>query len=450
MMKADLKNKWGKYCDTDKLVNDMIALLKQYRHRCSEYGVCEMLNTYFKNKEPLIKMIAKSPNYIGDMRICTEKEFDRKITQGEVTAFFNRFYNAIDIDSMKKLKDDNGKDFNDYFTVGETTVSLDNLVNNKKYADRLKNLSQFDYSRRYTRKSFDMYNYALSDLRTFSNICTSSLTRDYHLNNGIELHNSMKTGRAFNKVCTHYGIDKLNPQTTQVEENGKLVEKVVYPYNKLFAHYSDMVSGLVRKMDFVISVNPLDYLTMSYGVSWRSCHMIDGGTCQGGCLSYMLDESSIVTFVIDNTGDPIHTIPRLYRQMIHYYNGMFMQNRLYPQGNDGATNLYDKFRDIITEEFSPLLKVEHKWKVECGVNACRNRVASSGIHYKDYQHNNSCTIFYPDKHKDFIMGRMLNVGHSGICPNCGKSHTNSNIISHGTCTVPTTKKTNTDDWDWTF
>ena len=30
MNKQDLKQSWGKYCDTDKLVTDMIELLKKY------------------------------------------------------------------------------------------------------------------------------------------------------------------------------------------------------------------------------------------------------------------------------------------------------------------------------------------------------------------------------------------------------------------------------------
>ena len=47
MMKAELKERWGIYCDTDKLVDDMMALLTKYHHRNTEHGVGEILNTYF-------------------------------------------------------------------------------------------------------------------------------------------------------------------------------------------------------------------------------------------------------------------------------------------------------------------------------------------------------------------------------------------------------------------
>ena len=83
MNKAYLKQKWSKYCDTDKLVDDMMETLTKYRHRNSEHGVCVVLDTYFTNKEPLINMFMNSNHYVGDMRIVAKKGigfdgFDRR------------------------------------------------------------------------------------------------------------------------------------------------------------------------------------------------------------------------------------------------------------------------------------------------------------------------------------------------------------------------------------
>jgi hypothetical protein len=444
MNKADLKKRWGKYCDTDKLVSDMMELLKKYRHRCTEHGVCELLNEYFRNKESLIKLMSTSKSYIGDMRISLEKEFERKISSYDVSGFINNFIPEMNFNSLQKKTDENGKTFDDYMLTGAAVFDLDGLSNQKRNNERLKNMQQFDYNRRLTKASMKTYNEAYYDVTQFRNIYYPTLQRDYEMHNGIKLTKGTKTSRAFNKICTYYGIDKLNPETVQVEENGVMVDKVIYPYNKLFAYYSDLVSGLVRKMNFIISVNPLDYLTMSNGVSWRSCHMIDGGMNQGGCLSYLLDKTSIITFVIDNEPTPIHTTPKLYRQMFHYDKGLFMQNRLYPQGNDGATNLYEKFRDFVAEEFSELTGVGRKWKVECGSNACRNHVSSFGVHYKDYNHNNSCAVFYPEEMKSKISDYIMKVGHDGVCPNCGKAYSTQSRLSHSDCKVNNEEE----DWDW--
>lgn len=447
MTKQDLKNKWGKYCDTDKLVTDMMSLLKKYRHRCTEHGVCELLDKYFKNKESLIKIISSSKNYIGDMRISIEKEFERKISPAEINVFFASFYGQFNQNLFVRYKDDNGKTFNDYLDTGKLLFDLNNLPSAKDQKTRINKLGQFDYTRQCIKGSLEKYNKFNQDTSTFRSIYSSTLQRNYTIN-GIELKSGTKTSRAFNKICVHHGVDKLAPQTVKVERNGVMVEKEIYPYDKLFARYSDLVSGLVRKSDFIISVNPLDYLMMSNGVSWRSCHMIDGGMYQGGCLSYLLDKTSIATFVIDKEDKPIHLTPRLYRQMIHYDDGMFMQNRLYPQGNDGATNLYEKFRDYVAEEFSELLNVERKWKVECGYNTCGNHVSSSGKHYKDYLHNDSCAIFYLEAKKDSIKDHVMRVGHDGICPYCGETYSSSNYLAHSSCKIPVRRNHEEEDWDW--
>lgn len=449
MNKQDLKQSWGKYCDTDKLVTEMIELLKKYGHRCSEHGVCTLLNEYFRNKEPLIRIIASSKNYIGDMRISLEKEFERKISQYEINSFINNFAYRMHMETIYKDKDESGKTLNDYLSTGKPLFDLNTLPNRTDMDAKLHNMKQFDYCRRYTNDSVRTYNNAVNTINYFKNFASSTIPRDCSVN-GIEFKAKTKTSRAFNRACCHYGIDKLNPITTQVEENGVMVDKVTYPYNKLFATYSDLVSGLVRKMNFVISVNPLDYLTMSNGINWRSCHMIDGGMYQGGCLSYLLDASSMVTFVIEKNEEIIHLAPRLYRQMFHYERGMFMQNRLYPQDNDGATDLYVQFRDYIAEEFSDLLNVERKWKVECGYNACKNHVNSTGAHYKDYHHNNKCAIFYPEEKHSSIRDYMMGVGHNGICPHCGGSYTANGRLSHSDCRIQTRRNNEEEDFDWTL
>ena len=219
-----------------------------------------------------------------------------------------------------------------------------------------------------------------------------------------------KTSRAFNKVCVNYGVDKFDG------------------YNKIFAKYADLVSELTREMYFVISVNPLDYLTMSVGINWQSCHHIRHGSYKGGCMSYMLDGTSMITFVVENVEGPIHEIPKVYRQMFHYNNNyLFLQNRLYPQGNDGATDLYSKFRGFVTDEFADLLNVANNWEVS---NVAGNRIESSGTHYCDYYYNASCKMFAPTSKNSALRSGEMTIGHTGICVNCGKENNRSGGFNH--------------------
>lgn len=415
MNKADLGAKWGKYCDTNQLVDDMMQLLSANGHRNCESGVCKMLDTYFANKEPLIQLFANSNHYIGNMRISLVEEFDRQVSLNEIRNFFNMNRSLFEVDLYKNT-DSEGKKMLAYLATGKMSIGIDGLNKSNPSIDKLR---KFEYENGFTKESTRMQQGADCLFTCFrQNACTKADHNfdytDYDKKSPV-IKAGTKMSRAFNKVCVHYGIDKREG------------------YNKAFAQYADLVSDLVRKMSFVISLNPLDYLTMSVGNSWHSCHHIQNGGYKGGCLSYMLDSTSIITFVIPNLDGKIHETPKYYRQMIHYNNNLFIQSRLYPQGNDGATNLYDKFRNIVMNEFNELLQCDGNWNSEIGYRTVGDHTGTDGIHYPDYLYNSSVTMFYPSSKADEIKDQVVHIGHNGICPHCGKKYTSGGRFSHDSC-----------------
>ena len=432
MNKADLKQKWSKYCDTDQLVNDMMTMFKRYGHSCTEHGVCVALNTYFTNKAPLIDLISDSKNYLGNMRIAVQKEFDRQIGGNEVYAFINTFERTFHPNILLKSTDEDNKTFEHYFKTGKNSFSIDSLPSEEDYADRLGKMRKFDYNRNYLLKSWQDYNAYAEYLRNFRYNQRPTLVNDMHCGNGPELKKGTKTSRAFNHVCTHYGIDKMYPEDITVVRDGQTTTRTVYPYDKMFAQFADLVSDLKRKLYFVISLNPLDYFTMSVGINWKSCHHIETGSWKGGCMSYMLDKTSMITYVISTLEGDIHEAPKYYRQMYHYKNNLFVQNRLYPQGNDGATDLYEKFRGFVIEEFSPLLDVDEHC---CAHQGTGGFVYSEGVHYRDYECFDGCCITYPKEWPWASVGAIV-IGHKRICPNCGHEISddfNTGMLTHDRC-----------------
>lgn len=432
MNKQQLSEKWSKYCNTNKLVDDTIALLNEYGHRNTEHGVCTLLDTYFTQKEPLIEMFVTSKNYIGDMRIAVEKEFERSIDGYGLRSFFSNIGGKLYTSEMLQCKDENGKGIEDYLPTGKKVFSISELPDARQQSTKRASMQKFDYYDKSTVASSNNRKDFMTYMDWFSKYPYPTLDRNVQVHRTSvttpALRKGTKTSRAFNQVCEHYGVDKLHPETKIV--NG--VEKTVYPYNKVFAEYSDLVSTLARKMKFVISLNPLDYLTMSHGVNWISCHNIRSGGCMGGTISYMLDKVSMITFVVDKLEGDIHKIPKVYRQMYHYEKNLFIQNRLYPQGNDGATNLYDKFREIVVEEFTDLLSVEGGWKHKVGPGNCtaHARNAEYSMHYPDHTYNRNATIFYPTNNEPSIMNHIMTIGHKGICVNCGKEYSYGSRLTH--------------------
>lgn len=428
MNKQELNAKWSKYCDVNKLVDDAIALLKHNGHECTEHGVCAMLDKYFKQKEPLIKMFMTSKNYIGNMRIAVEKEFDRTIDARGVRSFFIDLERRLYTSEMLKTTDDNGKTLFDNLVTGKKTLSISELPSKNAQDAKRKAVQSFDYSDYATHKSHQDREHLHDCFNFFYNYYYPVINGEYKPNTDITIPNGTKTSRAFNKICMHYGVDKLHPETKIV--NG--VEKTVYPYDKEFAKYSDLVSVGTRKMHFVISLNPLDYFTMSCGVNWTSCQHIYSGGAKGGAMSYILDKVSIITFVVENLNGDIHNIPKVYRQMFHYEKSLFVQNRLYPQGNDGATNLYDKFRGFMIEEFTDLLDTDNEWTHKVGANNCIHHIREGRnyMHYRDYIRNSCATIFYPTNNEPKVKDHVMTIGHEGICVKCGNPYYNSSRFNH--------------------
>ena len=430
MNKSELKAKWSKYCNTDNLVDEMCQMYKANNHLCSVNGMCEMLDTFFTNKEPLIKLFATSNHYIGNMRIAIKKEFERQISYDEINEFLYHIREKLYVDELLQYADANGKTVKDHLCTGVKSYTLDSLPKDAEQKVKIDALSNFNNITLATTDSTNRRDAFMQYMNIFSRISKATLQSDIKPANNSHptLKAGTKTSRAFNTVCTHYGVDKLHPIET-TDANGN--KRVTYPYNKVFAQYSDLVSDLARQMYFIISVNPLDYLMMSNGVSWQSCHNIKSGGYKGGTLSYMLDTTSMVTFVVNELSDKIHELPRYYRQMIHYENNMFVQNRLYPQGNDGAVDLYDKFRGFVIEEFAELLDLdETDWTVDKGKTQCSKHTHSIGKHYTDYLYNNSCNVFYPASKRDIVRQHIMTIGHSGICAKCGREYSRTGDLSH--------------------
>ena len=428
MNKADLKQRWSKYTDTDKLVDDIRSLLKECDFRNSEHGVCTMLDTYFTNKEPLIKLLQKSSNYAGDMRIVTEKEFERDNNRNNISDAVYYFPRDIKADKVIKKKEDKfGKTLADYLCTGMNHIQATELEDKKltkKFAKIGENVAAFNYEG-YTNESCQRYSKFTQIMSIFqriygSNLDDADVNKILQYDSTLKIAVGMKTSRAFNHVCNIYGADKA--------EN----------YNKVFAKYADLVSGLKRKLKFIISLNPYDYLTMSFGNSWSSCHNIrnHGGWC-GGTLSYMLDHTSIITYCVSKDDD-VQTDNKIYRNMFAWGENILLQSRVYPQGNDGNTDLYGTFRKLMQNELSEMLELKDKsWIVHTGPTACCNATTSLGVHYKDYKVNSNANISYPyERQNDTVVNmHLLEIGHTGICAYCGETISDNGRVSHGSCSI---------------
>jgi hypothetical protein len=231
----------------------------------------------------------------------------------------------------------------------------------------------------------------------------------------IHPHAGQKMSRVVNKICTYLNYSK-HPD-----------------YNKEFAKFADGLNPLTIKRHTILSINPLDYLTMSFGNSWASCHTIDkenrrgmpnsySGQYSSGTISYMLDGSSMVFYTVDTKydSDDYWTQPKINRQMFHYGEDKLVQGRLYPQSNDDNDDGgYAQYRNIVQEIISIIFDFPNLWVLQKGCCASNKFIYSYGTHYRDYSHFDNCSL---SKIKDKNNDKCFIVGATPICIECGSRH----------------------------
>ena len=445
------------------LRDEIIELLKTYDYHPTDKGVDAILNEWSINKASLIRLFQNHPNYNGKYQIAFDTDFEREIDKDKANDFYKwalkTYIDAHDyvIDGVpykearrKKKICDNICDY-----IREIMDLLNDDEEEKNYELVVIDGHTFDFFEdEYRRYDQIVDKYHSEPIRIVGNyVLTNSDWQKYDWFDDIyryTRYNSpfindefadavnrrfpikavagQKLSRVINKLCHHLGIDKDKD------------------YNKEFAKFSDAVNPLTIKRHTVISVHPVDYLTMSFGNSWSSCHTIDKknircmdnsyqGMYSGGTMSYMLDETSVVFYTVDGKydGNELELEPKINRNMFHIGEDKLIQGRVYPQTNDSKNSIYEQFRNIMQKVIADCMGKPNMWKLKRGTCACADVIESKGVHYRDYENFDDCNVSYLKLDDDTYNENRITVGHEQICPCCGEVHTREKCIECDDC-----------------
>lgn len=376
--------------EREELLKNMKELLSEYGYIYTERALNKIIDTWATNKADLILAFKKHPNYLkGKFMIVFSHNFNREVDLNVLRLFRHWI---LDIDTCMALRE---------FMPEEMRTEV------------------IDYGRRLPSAIYDF----LYDLQ---NMTEQYIDDDIveNLNTicpDIHAHKGQKMSRVVNKLLSYIGYNKLPD------------------YNREFAKYADALNPLQITRHTVVSVNPLDYLTMSFGNSWASCHTIDKqnkrgmpnsyeGMYSSGTVSYMLDKPSMVFYTVDASynGNDFWNEPKINRQMFHWGQEKLVQGRLYPQDNDYNNSAYTPYREIVQNIISDLFGFPNLWTVSKGTDAADRYVISEGTHYKDYANYDNCTLSRP---KGSENEQLITVGHDPICIYCGCEHNVEENIS---------------------
>lgn len=368
--------------ERNHLLDSITNLLSHYDYEYSSMALNYILDVWASEKSYLIEAFKKHPNYVdGQFMIVYEMDTYRDIDVRAIERFSSYIYDV----------------------VKEMYATLPASINERRKLEDCAFLPS------------DLYCF----MTRIHNITERTVSDEIaaKLNNiipEVSVHSGEKTSRVINKICRYLGYDK-HPE-----------------YNREFAKYADGLSPLTIKRHTILSINPLDYLTMSFGNSWSSCHTIDKGNRRGmpsgyhgqyssGTMSYMLDPSSMVLYTVDGDydGKEFWNQPKINRQMFHWGENKLVQSRLYPQGNDYDGSAYEPFRHLAQEIISTIFEFPNLWTTSKGTDAASRYIHSQGTHYADYCYFSNCRLCRP---KDDTNEEIFVVGANPICIECGEEH----------------------------
>jgi hypothetical protein len=280
------------------------------------------------------------------------------------------------------------------------------------------------------------------------------------------------TKAAENLVVENY----ICPDGTKIPAGMKLLRAFKYFFNdkETLTRDQDAMNLVISKTKlsgyFHISVDPLDYLSVSENShGWRSCHSLDGDYAAGN-IEYMMDKMTLVCYVDDNTITKINNFPdsvpwnsKKWRMLLfcHPEGETMFAGRQYPDSMTGMLEIVQKAIQQIFPENFYAENWENDWCQKAGwkdkyKNHFSFRVNHIASHFDGcvypihtlYQPNNISKLFYDDINLSHIYTKpyylfgqnrtmvprartlkpVIVGGTTVTCPQCGK-----HLIAQASC-----------------
>lgn len=203
-------------------------------------------------------------------------------------------------------------------------------------------------------------------------------------------------------------------------------------YEKWFAAFSDSVKTKPEKLKFVLSIHPADYMRMSFGNSWESCHKLGRGCYQAGTLSYMLDTCSMVGYVVKTEcKDEYWKEGKIFRQMFMYNGAEMLKSRLYPDYSTNDAIYGTAFAKCVAK----ILDIPSDWeKVNSALTTMMQGKNSAAYPDFTYSYYNTWSLVNPKYRADCaFIAKTTPIGEPPMCPVCGKEHRTKNSCYCNDC-----------------
>ena len=250
-----------------------------------------------------------------------------------------------------------------------------------------------------------------------------------------------KISKIVGRIAPLFGLDKIKEMrkvswTDHATGEHREKEKD-FGWNHYFSLFCDSINPIKIMRRITISVNPLDFLLMSNGDTWNSCHDIKGGydgdapgCYSGGTMSYGRDKYTLIAYYTpaDTDIDDVETTEKQKRCLFFWGEDKLIQSRVYPDGRDGGDfGLAEEMRGFVRQIISECLGFANVWMLKKGHKEADKYILTKGKQYPDYHYYEDIYVSFPwTKLNNY---NKIKVGKLPICPACGERHSNeANIL----------------------
>ena len=206
-------------------------------------------------------------------------------------------------------------------------------------------------------------------------------------------------------------------------------------FDKYYAKFADYLSELKIKKITLVSLNFLDFMTMSNGNSWSSCHFINShgifhedcdssyeGQYKAGCLSYALDKPSFLLYTLPATfdGTDYYRCQKLTRMCCQYEDGILITGKCYPNNSDSLITRYRQMMQMILAEAEG---VPNLWTFSRKIHkvVAFTETANNSAHYEDYTMEHQKPTISFCKGISIDLDAAVKIGHEAYCLYCGET-----------------------------
>ena len=413
----------------ERMFNDVIALFGEYGIDYRDCYVREIINEWYKAKAELRAILRKYPQWdeMAQAVILKERSVIRAFDENGAAQFKDWMRRELARKDMNMERAYVG------YLYEYMTNSFENALGN------LINLPELEK------------NTTLNDILALN-----------EYKNMPKPVNGQKWSRFFGGLCKKWGLNTITDVRTEIHTDpatGEIVKREKdYGYNYYIALLGDSINPLeIPGKTFLISINIIDYLTMSFGNNWASCHTIDkrnkrkcehhyDGQYCGGTLDYALDNVTMISYFVDEANENKHgrneyhhygnDVPYCRRDKEHravtaWQNDKLYVARVYPDGRDGGeAGIGAQFREIIQQIFAECLNVSNIWTTKKGTESTNHYVRSNGClaAYPDWSHCEDGAISFLRRIDGILNEEPIKICGGVICPNCGERHSYSDNI----------------------